>query len=332
MKTLLLTAMAVLFAATSAVGADPAPDPQKVADHLQDISVTIVAKNKQGEGEGSGVIKNRKLAGGAGDEATFVWTAAHVVNHLRRTKAVIDPKSGTEKTVVEYDDALVVKTHVQNGRAVGKTEFFAQVIRLNAEEDFAVLRVRASGIYSKSAQFYLEEKDGKPVIPPVGTKLLHVGSLLGEVGSNSMTEGIMSQRGRLFKRMVFDQTTVTAFPGSSGGGVYLTDGRLVGLVLRGAGETFNLIGPVRRMLEWSKKAGVEWAINDAAKMPTEDELEKLPVEDNGVAFTYSAKAADVKGFRTIVLGSGGFHLGTEEDELKYPTFYYFTPAPRLTVK
>ena len=62
----------------------------------------------------------------------------------------------------------------------------------------------------------------------------------------------MSQVGRVLDLgsgggTVFDQTTVTAFPGSSGGGVFLTDGKYVGMLVRGAGETFNLIVPVRRM-------------------------------------------------------------------------------------
>ena len=55
-------------------------------------------------------------------------------------------------------------------------------------------------------------------IPKLGTDLLHVGSLLGQMGANSMTDGIYSQHGRLIgiNKFVFDQTTVNAFPGSSG--------------------------------------------------------------------------------------------------------------------
>ncbi|HAT67623.1 MAG TPA: hypothetical protein DCS66_24005, partial [Flavobacteriaceae bacterium] len=60
------------------------------------------------------------------------------------------------------------------------------------------------------------------------TELYHVGSLLGQTGSNSMTRGIVSQVGRVLNLgsgdgTVFDQTTVTAFPGSSGGGVFLSE-------------------------------------------------------------------------------------------------------------
>ena len=60
---------------------------------------------------------------------------------------------------------------------------------------------------------------------PVGTELYHVGSLLGQVGSNSMTRGIMSKVGRVLELgtgdgVVFDQTSAPAFPGSSGGGIF----------------------------------------------------------------------------------------------------------------
>ena len=59
-----------------------------------------------------------------------------------------------------------------------------------------------------------------------------------------------------------------AFPGSSGGGVYLTDGRYVGMIVRGAGETFNLTVPIRRMREWAKRMGVEFTLDPSLKVPT----------------------------------------------------------------
>jgi hypothetical protein len=310
---------------------DKKTDDQVVAQHLQDISVTIVAKSGFSGSEGSGVIKTRK--NDSGEVVNFVWTAAHVVRNLRHEKQVIDGKSGSPKTIVEFDDAMVVKALVEEGRMVGKIEFFAEVVRYNAEEDLALLRLRKKDFIRCTAQFYLDEKKGKSLIPPVGTKLLHVGSLLGQLGSNSMTEGIMSQHGRLINKVVFDQTTVTAFPGSSGGGVYLKDGRCVGLVLRGAGETFNLIAPVRRIHEWSKRAGVEWAVRDDVKMPSDDDMRKLPVEDNGVNFSYSVKSdagKGEKGYRTVIMGDGKyFQLGTRENEFRFPTFLFFKDAVRV---
>lgn len=296
-----------------------------VAQHLQDISVTIVSKGQWGGGgEGSGVIKTRKMKDGT--NVCFVWTAAHVVDNLRSTRSVIDSKSGTSKTVVEFRDAMVVKALKQDGRTVGKLELMAEVVRYSAEEDLALLRIRKTNYVDASVIFYLEDK-----IPAIGTDLLHVGSLLGQLGSNSMTTGIMSQHGRLIDKKVFDQTTVAAFPGSSGGGVYLKDGKMVGMVVRGAGETFNLIVPVRRLHKWAKRANVEWAVDDKVAMPTEEELQKLPVEDNGVDFSYSIRAADKKS--VVIIGDGkSFQLGTEKNEKEFPTFLRWTPAPAVSDK
>lgn len=245
-----------------------------VSKYLQDISVTIVTNS----GEGSGVIKSKKDE--HGNIVNFVWTAAHVVDSLRSVRHVIDPRTGTSRQIVEFQDAFVVKDIKQNGRSVGKLKLAAEVVRYSDSEtghDLALLRIRKNGFIKTSVVFFVGKE-----IPPIGVDLFHVGSLLGQMGSNSMTTGIMSQQGRLIRnnKNVFDQTTCPGFPGSSGGGVYLTDGRYVGMLVRGAGETFNLIVPVRRMLKWAHTANIDWAITDAP-MPTDEGMLKLPIEDIG---------------------------------------------------
>tara|TARA_B100000700_G_C14985718_1_gene828730 strand:- start:485 stop:1477 length:993 start_codon:yes stop_codon:yes gene_type:complete len=264
-----------LSAAEGAVEADSIPG------YLQDISVTIRAKFS----EGSGVAFTR---GGV----TYIWTAAHVVDGLRTTRMVVDPKTGTPRTLVEFKDAQVVKTLIEDGRTVGRLEMDAEVIRYSDAthgEDLALLRVRKKGFIEQTAKFHLDKK-----IPKLGTRLLHVGSLLGQQGSNSMTTGIMSQHGRLIGKTVYDQTTVTAFPGSSGGGVYLEDGSYVGMLVRGAGEGFNLIVPTRRMKDWATRAGILWALDPDVKMPSEEELKKIPVEDVGTKFASGKPGEDGK--------------------------------------
>lgn len=264
-----LSVLIVLLASACAAAQEP-----DVAQYLQSLSVTI----KAGRSEGSGVAFSR-------DGTTLIWTAGHVVEGLRKTREVVEPGTGTKRTVVEFDDPQIVQQLIENGRTVGRVEMDAEVIRYSdsdSGEDVALLRVRKKGFLAVAARFH----DGGEV--PLGTRLFHVGSLLGQVGSNSMTDGIMSQHGRVLGKKEFDQTTVTAFPGSSGGGVYLADGQYVGMVVRGAGEGFNLIVPVRRLRAWAKKAGVEWAVDPAVAMPTAEELEKLPVEEIGATFKLSA--------------------------------------------
>ena len=246
------------------------------ADHLQNVSVTIRSEGQFSNGEGSGVIFTRKDKDG--NLVNLVWTAAHVIDNLRSTREVL--VNGSKKTIVEFKDPMVVKEIRQNGRTVGRLQMDAEVLKYSDADDghdLALLRVRKLNFVTDTVTFYLDKK-----IPELGTDLLHVGSLLGQMGANSMTDGIYSQHGRLIKSLnkyVFDQTTVTAFPGSSGGGVYLkSDARYIGMLVRGAGEGFNLIVPVRRMQDYCEKHKIMWALDKNVAMPTEDDLKKMPVE------------------------------------------------------
>ena len=232
--------------ATSVLGVEKKQD---TADHLQNVSVTIRSEGEWSNGEGSGVIFTRKDADG--NQVNFVWTAAHVIDNLRSTRKVV--VDGTPKTLVEFKDPMVVKEIRQNGRTVGRLQMDAEVRKYSDADDghdLALLRIRKFNFVKDTVTFHLDKDD----IPKLGTDLLHVGSLLGQMGANSMTDGIYSQHGRLIKSLnkyVFDQTTVTAFPGSSGGGVYLkSNANYIGMLVRGAGEGFNLIVPVRRMQDY----------------------------------------------------------------------------------
>lgn len=248
----------------------------KTAEHLQTVSVTIRSEGQYSNGEGSGVIFTRKNS--KGELVNFVWTAAHVIDNLRKERQVL--VNGAKKTIVEFKDPMIVKEIRQNGRTVGRLQMDAEVLKYSDADDghdLALLRVRKTNFVTDTVTFYLDDK-----IPGLGTDLLHVGSLLGQMGANSMTDGIYSQHGRLIKslnKFVFDQTTVTAFPGSSGGGVYLKDdARYIGMLVRGAGEGFNLIVPVRRMKDYCEKHKIMWALDPKVKMPSEDEIAKQPIE------------------------------------------------------
>lgn len=264
----------VLLVAQSAVWAV-----DDVAQHLQDVSVTI----KAGRSEGSGVLITRDIKPKKDSEETvkvnLVVTCAHVVDGLRSTRTVIE--DGKSKTLVEFKDAQIVKELVEKGRKVGELKMDAKVILYSdAEEgeDLAVLLVRKRGFVDANTEFDLS---GEPV--KIGTQLFHVGSLLGQSGANSMTTGIMSQVGRVLDLgsgggTVFDQTTVTAFPGSSGGGVFKTDGKYIGMLVRGAGETFNLTVPVRRMQDWVEKREVEWILDPSKEAPVLEDIHEIEVE------------------------------------------------------
>ena len=79
MKSIKLTLIVALFGLTTVNAAQ-----KPVADHLQDVSVTIRAEGQFSNGEGSGVIFSRKDADG--NLVNFVWTAAHVIDNLRKER------------------------------------------------------------------------------------------------------------------------------------------------------------------------------------------------------------------------------------------------------
>lgn len=271
MKKIYLLSLALLFSTNSF--AITTKERRKVADHLQNISVTIRSEDDHRKSEGSGILITRDIGG---EKITFVWTCGHVVDNLREVRTVI--KDGSPKKIVEFGDVQIIKELVESGRRVGEIKMNATVVKYSDAddgEDLALLMVRARDYGKGNTIFYLDKED--PIIP-IGTQLFHVGSLLGQMGSNSMTSGIISQVGRIFGKVEFDQTTVTAFPGSSGGGVFLQDGRYVGMIVRGAGEGFNLMVPVRRMSKWAKKHDIMWALDTSIKPPPLDKIKELPVE------------------------------------------------------
>lgn len=253
-----------------------------VSQYLQDISVTI----KTDRGSGSGVIFTRKIVSDDGEKnVNFVWTAAHVLEGIRSIRSILDIEGKTLKKPV-FKDVKIVKKLIENGITVGELSMDAVVVKYSDAtdgEDLALLMIKKFDFVDVSAKFKKDENNSGL---PLGTQLYHVGSLLGESGANSMTTGIMSQVGRMLAlnsstKVLFDQTTVTAFPGSSGGGVFLTTGEYIGMLVRGAGETFNLIVPMRRIQKWAKSESIEWALDPTAKAPTLEEINKLPKEKIG---------------------------------------------------
>jgi len=261
---------------------------EDLVNHLQDISVTVMVESPFQKGSGSGVIITRGVKPTATSNETvktnFVLTAGHVVDILRTVRTVVE--DGKEKKIVEFDTMSIVKDLVENGRKVGETRMQGRVLKYSDSEtgeDLALCMLHKTNFINTSTKFYLEDDK----IVKIGTPLFHVGSLLGQGGSNSMTTGIMSQVGRVIPLgnsggVIFDQTTVTAFPGSSGGGVFIAEGdhagKYCGMLVRGAGETFNLIVPARRLHSWAVKNNLEWVLDESKPIPTLEELNKITVE------------------------------------------------------
>jgi len=275
----LLTLFLALAFGVATFAAEPSAS---VPEYLQNISVTVKADNAQG----SGTLVTRQVGD---DTVTFVWTAGHVVDGLRTIRKVVDA-DGQMKILVEFKDPQIVAERHQDGRRVGETTLDCRVIKYSDAdygEDLAVLMIRLKNAYplDTSAKFH----DDHNYIPPVGVDLSHCGSLLGQFGANSYTTGVLSQVGRLLEgsgasNKVFDQVTAVAFPGSSGGGIYLKDdGTYIGMLTQGvmALQGFNFIVPVRRMHTWATDSEIEWALDPNSPMPSLVEIDKIAVEELG---------------------------------------------------
>lgn len=282
-RSLLVLILLLVFGAfgTMTFAAEATPS-ASVPSYLQDISVTVKAERAQG----SGTLVTRKVGD---DTVTFVWTAGHVVDGLRSIRKVVDAEGG-QKILVEFRDPQIVQERHQDGRRVGEQTLDCRVIKYSDAdygEDLAVLMIRLKNSYPLdiSAKFHSNVN----YIPPIGVDLSHCGSLLGQFGANSYTTGVLSQTGRLLEgsganKQVFDQVTAVAFPGSSGGGMYLKeDGVYIGMLTQGvtALQGFNFIVPVRRMHAWAEKSGIVWALDPSVPMPSLAEIDKIKVEDLG---------------------------------------------------
>ncbi len=211
---------------------------------LQDLSVRVDI----GHGCGTGVLVTRQV----GDvRRTFVWTAGHVVQGLMRD-------DGT------FRNPSVCQEWREKGKFKCSTRIEAKVIAYSDPDlgdDLALLEVLQDNFAPAdvSAIFCTS-------VLPVGTPLVHVGCTLGLYDSTS--QGIVSQTDRDLLGKRFDQTSCMGYPGSSGGGVYLHDGRCMGLLTRGCGAGLNFVVPARRILAWAKKMHIEWAVNPAVPVPT----------------------------------------------------------------
>lgn len=258
-----------LMAADTHVGAD-----------LQAISVNICCPGNYGSVQGSGTI----ILVPVGEEiTTWVLTAEHVVNGLRKVREVINDEGRTRKQVA-YGDAEVVQERMSEGRVVGERRYDAKVISVNATRDVALLRVRIDGEFEQGASFYLDDE-----IPMPGVALFHCGAPGGKDlgGTCSLTSGIVSRVGVRIPNFggsehgVYDQITCPALGGSSGGLIAMReDGRLVGILTLGARGTdsFHWMVPMRSILDWADDIGARWIFDPNAEHPENADAIDLPLE------------------------------------------------------
>jgi len=233
---------------------DPvAPTQAKILADLQAVSVLV----KVHGGSGSGTLVTRQV----GDVTkTYVWTAGHVVREEMKK----------DKT---FSNVTICQEFRHKGKSIGKSEVQAKVIAYSdpeSGEDLALLEILQDNFRPTtiSAKFDLTAE-----VQDIGTKLVHVGCTQGLY--NSVSYGVISQTDidLLKTGKMFEQTSTMAYPGSSGGGMYLEDGTYIGMLTRGGGAGLNFIVPMRRILPWAKAMNCEWALDPKVKVTVPNVLD-----------------------------------------------------------
>jgi len=187
--------------------------PKAVLEHIRSVSVSIECS---GRCRGSGTLFDK-------DGETWCLTANHVV----------DAAEGKQLRVSQYR---------QDRKAVSIN---AEIHRRDKDADVALLKL-GQGVFGKGAKFYACARP-----PEIDTPVVHCGSMAGL--HHTISRGYLTGRDRQIKELhggaLFDQADFTGYYGSSGGGVFLTDGRYIGMVSAGIVQRIVFFVPVRRMKE-----------------------------------------------------------------------------------
>jgi len=220
---------------------------QQIQDRLLGASVQVVAERETGFGAtvamGSGVVFKR-------NNKSFVLTAAHVIEELKQVITEVDEEEGKEKKKILWKDAWIVLERVKDGRKTGELRLLAKVRFATKTEEEGGDDVAVLEVYEGDLLPYSAVPLPKDQTVWVGQECWHVGSLYGAF-VNSVSKGIIASVGRLIHNKPFHQTSTTAAPGSSGGGVFVVgdDGQLyyAGMLTRGTGQTVNFVVPIERI-------------------------------------------------------------------------------------
>ncbi len=225
-----------------------------IPEYIQDISCAVTI----GEGSASGTFIQK-------GSFTFVLTATHIIN--RRSK---------KKTDIQ----CYVTVRNKGREEIGIQTYGAKVFSYSSEkdgEDIAILLLRRKDLKFKPVKFY-SRRD--PPFPGVGSTVWHCGNLLGQ-WLQSVVRGTISAIGRLVDDVLYDQSDIGGYTGSSGGGMFTDKGEYIGMLTRGADNGgMHLFVPLRRMREWAKKRKLEWIFNPSLRIPSTKELRKVPIEDD----------------------------------------------------
>ncbi len=213
--------------------------------------VTVSVLNERGQeiGSGSGFLLDESWIRGRSKDFDCWLEAVPSLGeeYAKSLAAALDVQSGPARI-----GCLVTNHHVINAAVGihvtlpdGSRGSVDEVVTESEEMDLAVLLAE---FISEAPLTTLNLADATP---SVGSKVFAIGNPAGL--TNSLSEGIVSGYRDMSPRVRWLQTTAPISPGSSGGPLLLTDGRVVGVTtaMRREGQNLNFAVPsveVRRFL------------------------------------------------------------------------------------
>ena len=237
-------------------------------EYLQSICVKVIV----GDGTGSGIAFTRKDANGK--DVTFIWTAAHIFTHHEEDFfSMLFGSQNTNTAPTEY--AMIQQDIVKNGVVVGRTNLSAKLFKFSDDDngqDLAILKVNGPFFNKNTVKFDLSGD-----IPKLGQPIFSMGCPYGLYGSFS--PGVYSYIGRNFEGVLYDESNCRIFPGSSGGGIFNTNGVYVAMSNVMKASSLNFITPMRRIQQWVKAEHIEWTLDSSLPMPMEKEIKKINMWD-----------------------------------------------------
>ncbi len=197
-------------------------------------------------GHGSGVCRR------AADGTVWVWTAGHVAVNAK----LILPDGGA----VWLPLPVTRFAYAADDRLLSRTRHEAVVVRIDESRDIALLRLverlpACAGL------------DFAATPPPLWTPVLCCGSSKGFDGT--VTRGVLNFRDRKTPFGPFDQIDAPSVGGNSGGPVVGPDGRVIGLVSGGVGESFTCVVPARVIRQFATEEGLLHAFEGVDAAPAD---------------------------------------------------------------
>lgn len=226
-RALFLAALAACMAVSGAAGAGTTyllmmdePQAQSSPQTAQQDNYTLTSASNAGDV--TAVVEK------AADNVVEITTETKQVNPFASQYVTEGAGSGVVLNAAGY---IVTNYHVIEGantievRTADGTEYPAELIGLDKKTDLAVLKINADNLTP------VEFADSDAI--KVGQAVVAIGNPLGELGG-TVTNGIISAKDREItidgQNMTLLQTSAAVSPGNSGGGLFDSDGRLVGVV------------------------------------------------------------------------------------------------------